>query len=146
MGRRGMRWSASQEKSPFHDARATVPQCLSPPGAAHKRALVRTACSLAASLTPGSPRCTFSPMLPCYVISLWLSEISFFIFFFFLAFWLQAAIYSQRWSHSVLVKSQAAFLALQVGFQALPETSRFFSKQTLGSGLKIGDCPIFYLS
>lgn len=84
-------------------------------------------------------------MLPCYVISLWLSEISFFIFFFFLAFWLQAAIYSRRWSQSVLVKSQAAFLALQVGFQALPETSRFFSKQTLGSGLKIGDCPIFYL-
>lgn len=45
----------------------------------------------------------------------------------------------------MLVKSQAAFLALQVGFHALPETSRFFSKQTLGSGLKIGDCPIFYL-
>lgn len=83
---RGMRWSAWQEKSPFHGARATVPQCLSPPGAAHKRALVRTACSLAASLTPGSPRCTFSPMLPCYVISLWLSEISFFYIFFFSCF------------------------------------------------------------
>lgn len=43
----------SREKSFFHSGRATVPQCLSPPGAAHKRAFVRTACSLAhPRLTP----------------------------------------------------------------------------------------------
>lgn len=56
---------------------------------------------------PGAPSLS---MLLCYVISLWLSE----ILLFFLAFWQQAAIYSQSWSQSVLVKSQAAILAPQL--------------------------------
>lgn len=65
---------------------------------------------------PAHPGASSLSMLPCYVVSLWLSKNIYFILFFFLAFWQKAAIYSRHWSQSVLVKSRAAILAPQVGF------------------------------